>query len=83
MAEILLRLINLLKKKEYPLIQQFPPEMIQISDVSPDNYYHNPITQIISYQIMDLDAEKAFRPDQPVSGQETVRILDIILSLIK
>jgi tetratricopeptide (TPR) repeat protein len=83
MTEILLRLINLLKKKDYPLLQQFPPEKIQISDVSPDNYYHNPITQIISYQIMDLDAEKAFRPEQPVSGQEAIKTLDIILSLIK
>ncbi len=83
MAEILLRLINLLKKKGYPLIQQFPPEMIQISDVSPDNYYYNPITQIISYQIMDLDAEKAFRPEQPVSGQEAIKTLDIILNLIE
>jgi len=83
MAETLLRLINLLKKKDYILIQQFPPEKIQISDVSADNYCHHSITQIISYQIMDLDAEKAFRPEQPVSGQETIRILDIILNLIK
>jgi Tfp pilus assembly protein PilF len=83
MAEILLRLINLLKKKGYPLIQQFPPEIIRISDVSPDNYYYNPITQIISYQIMDLDAERAFRPEHPVSGQEVIKILDIILSLIE
>jgi len=83
MAEILLRLINLLKKKGYTLIQQFPPEIIQISDVSPDNYSHDPITQIVSYQIMDLTAEKAFRPEQSVSGQEAVKTLDIILNLIK
>jgi len=83
MTEILLRLINLLKEKGHPLIQQFPPDIIQISDVSPDNYYHDPITQIISYQIMDLDAERAFRPEQPVSGQEAIKTLDIILSLIK
>lgn len=83
MAEILLRLINFLKKKGYTLIQQFPPEKIQISDVSDDNYYHHSIAQIISYQIMDLDAERAFRPEQPVSGQEAIRILDIILNLIK
>jgi Tfp pilus assembly protein PilF len=83
MTEILLRLINLLKKKGYSLIQQFPPEIIQISDVSPDNYYYNPIAQIISYQIMDLDAERAFRPEQPVSGQEAIKTLDILLSLIE
>jgi hypothetical protein len=83
MTEILLRLINLLKEKGYSLIQQFPPEIIQISDVSPDNYYYNPITQIISYQIMDLDADKTFRPEQPVPGQKAIKSLDIILSLIE
>lgn len=83
MAEILLRLINLLKKRGYTLIQQFPLEKIQISDVSADNYYHNPITQIVSYQIMDLDVERAFKPEQAVSGQEAIRILGIILNLIK
>jgi len=83
MAEILLRFIDFLKKKGCGLIQQFPPERIRISDVSSDNYYHYPITQILSYQIMDLSPGKAFRPDQPVSGQEVVKILDIILSLIK
>jgi len=82
-TEILLRLINLLKQKGYKLIQQLPLEKIQISDVSPDNYYHNPITQILSYQIMDLSTEKAFNPDNPVSGQEASRILGIILNLIK
>jgi Tfp pilus assembly protein PilF len=82
-TEILLRLINLLKQRGYKLIQQLPLEKIQISDVSPDNYYHNPITQILSYQIMDLSTEKAFNPDKPVSGQEASRILGIILNLIK
>ncbi|MFB0564782.1 MAG: S-layer homology domain-containing protein [Candidatus Aminicenantaceae bacterium] len=83
MAEILIRLINLLKARGSRLIQQFPPEKIQISDISPDNYYHHPITQIVSYQIMDLSYDKSFLPDQPVSGQKALKILDIILNLIK
>jgi len=83
MTEILLRLIKLLKKKGYSFIQQFPPEKIQISDVSPDNYYHHPIIQIVSYQIMELFPGKTFRPEQPVSGHKAIKILDIILNLIK
>lgn len=83
MAEILLRLINFLKKKGYRLIQQFPPEKIQITDVSPDNYYYQPIAQIIAYQVMDLSSERAFRPEQGLRGMEAISILDLLLSLIK
>ena len=83
MTEILLHLINLLKKNGYRIIQQFSPEKIQISDVSLDNYYHHSITQIISYQIMDLSAEKTFRPEEPVSGKEAIKTLHIIRSLIE
>lgn len=83
MAEILIRLIKLLKEKNHRFIQQFPPEKIYIADLSPNNYYYKSITQIVSYQIMDLSSDKKFRPDQPLSGQETIRILDIILNLIK
>lgn len=83
MAEILIRLIKLLKEKNHRFIQQFSPEKIYISDVSPDNHYYKSITQIVSYQIMDLSADKKFRPERPLSGQEAIKILDIILNLIK
>jgi hypothetical protein len=32
---------------------------------------------------MDLSLEREFNPDLPVSGQESIRLLDIILALIK
>jgi hypothetical protein len=32
---------------------------------------------------MDLTMDQEFRPDLPVSGDESIRLLDIILSLIK
>jgi Tfp pilus assembly protein PilF len=83
MAEILLRLINYLKKKGYKFIQQIPPEKIQMSDVASHNYYYQAIVQILSYNIMDLSLEKEFNPDLPLSGQESIRLLDIILALIK
>lgn len=83
MADILFRLINYLKSKNYTFIPQIPPERIQISDVSPDNYYYQPILRIVSYDIMDLSTDRSFNPDLPISGQETIRLLNIILALIK
>jgi tetratricopeptide (TPR) repeat protein len=83
MAEILLHLVDFLKKKGYKLIQQFPPGRIQISDVAPDNYYYPMIIQIIAYQIMDLSPQKTFSPEQSLSGQEAIKILDIVLALVK
>jgi len=83
MAEILLRLVNYLKDRGYPFLQMIPPESIQISDVSPDNYYYQPIIQIVSYDIMSLSPDKTFNPDLPVSGQDAIRLLDIILGQIE
>ncbi len=83
MADILFRLINYLRGKGYSFIIQIPPERIQISDVSPNNIYYQKILRIISYDIMDLSADRTFNPDLPISGQETTRLLDIILALIK
>lgn len=82
-AEILLRLIHYLEKKGYKIIRQIPLEKIQVRDVPPQNYYHKPITEILSYDIMDLTMDQEFRPDLPVSGDESIRLLDIVLSLIK
>ena len=83
MAEILLRLIEHLGEKSYRFIQQIPPDKIQISDVLPDNYYYQPIIEIVSYDIMSLSLDQTFKPDVPISGQESIKLLDIILNLIR
>lgn len=83
MAEILNRLLNKLKELGNNFIQQIPPASIEILDVSPDNFYYYPIVMVISYDIMSLAMEKRFNPEQTVSGQEAIRLLDIILALIK
>jgi Tfp pilus assembly protein PilF len=83
MAEVLIRLVDLLKKKGYRVIQQIPPDKIQISDVSPDNYYYVPILQVLSYQIMELSSERSFNPEQSLSGSEALKIFDITLALIR
>jgi len=83
MAEVLFRLVEHLKRKEYSFIQQIPPDRIQIADVSPGNYYYRPILLIISYDIMDLSRDRKFNPDQAVSGQEAIRLVGLILALIQ
>jgi len=83
MAEILFRLIEHLKRKGYNFVQQIPPNRIQISDVSPSNYYYRPILLLISYDIMTLSKDRVFNPDLAVSGRETIRLMDLILALIK
>jgi Tfp pilus assembly protein PilF len=83
MAEILMRLVNHLRDLGYRFMQQIPPESIHISDVSPDNYYYHPIIQILSYDIMSLSLDKMFNPDLPVSGQDSIKLLDIILGQIR
>lgn len=82
MAEILMRLLNHLSDRGFRFMQQIPPESIEISDVSVDNYYYQPIIQILSYDIMSLSLDKTFNPDLPVSGPESIRLLDIILGQI-
>ncbi len=82
-AEILLRLIRYLEKKGYKFIRQIPLEKVQVRDVPSQNYYHRPIIEVLSYDIMDLTMNQEFRPDLPLAGDEFIRLLDIILSLIK
>jgi len=83
MAETTNRLLNHLEQQGHRFIQQIPPGNIKISDVSPDNYYYNPILMMISYDLMSLAPGKTFNPDRPVSGREIVRLLDVILGLIR
>jgi len=82
-AETLVRVIRYLEGKGYKFIRQIPPDRIKVQDVGPDHFYYQPISQILSYQVMELDADKSFRPDQPVPGPEAVRTIDILLALVR
>lgn len=83
LTETLFRLQQHLEKKGFKFIQQIPPERISIADVTPDNFFYKPILHTLSYDLMNLFPDKTFRPDMPVSGQEAIKILDIILALIR
>jgi tetratricopeptide (TPR) repeat protein len=83
MAATLVRLIDFLKSQGAPFVPLVEARRIQISDVSEENFYHESITRIVAYQIMDLSPMRMFEPEKTVSGREAVRLLDIVLSLAR
>jgi tetratricopeptide (TPR) repeat protein len=82
-AEVLVRLVNVLKKNGYKIIEQLPIERIQILDVPQDHFSFQAIAQVLSYQLMTLTPDRTFKPELSLSGQEAIKTLDIILGLIK
>ncbi len=82
-AETLSYFISYLEKKGFKFIQQIPPDKIRISDVSPQNYYYPSIVKMLSYGLMELTMDRAFQPDSTVSGEEAIKLLDILLALVK
>jgi len=83
LAEIIFRVITYLEQKGHRFIHQIPLEKIQILDVSPDHSYYQPISQVLSYQIMELYQDKTFKPDQDVSGPEAIKTINILPALIR
>jgi tetratricopeptide (TPR) repeat protein len=83
LAETLYRTIQYLESKGRRFIHQIPSGRIQVQDVTLDHIYYQPISQIISYQVMELYPDKTFRPDQPVPGTEAIQAIDILLALAR
>lgn len=83
MADLVSRIIRSLEERGHRFHRQIPMERIQVQDVTPEHLGYLPIIQVLSYQIMDLYPDRSFRPDQPISGQEAIRILDILLALVR
>jgi tetratricopeptide (TPR) repeat protein len=83
MAETLVRLVDFLKKQKYRIIEQIALDRIKIADVPREHVYYGPISQVLAYQLMDLAPDRTFRPEQPVTGAEAVRIFDLLLGVIR
>jgi tetratricopeptide (TPR) repeat protein len=83
LAEILARLIDVLKKNGAALLVQIPAERLRIADVPPEHFYFQPITQVLSFQIMDLAPDRTFKPEQAVTGREAARVFDLLAGLVK
>jgi Tfp pilus assembly protein PilF len=83
LAEALYRVIGSLEERGRRFFRQIGLERIQIADVTADHYYYQPISQILSYQIMELYPDRTFRPDQPVNGSDAIKALDVLLALVR
>ncbi len=82
-AETLVRLVNILKKNGFKIIEQIPIERIEIQDVPREHFSFQSIAQILSYELMTMTADRMFRPELSLSGQDAIKTLDILLGLIK
>jgi len=82
-AETLVRLVDFLKKQKFRIIEQIPVERIKIADVPQEHVYFTPIAQVLAYQLMELGADRTFRPEHSVSGAEAIRTFDLLLGIIK
>jgi tetratricopeptide (TPR) repeat protein len=83
MADAASRLVSFLEGKGIKFVPVLEARKIQIADVSPDNFYYQPILRVVSLQIMVLSPEKLFEPEKTVTGREAGSILDIVLGLAK
>ena len=83
MAEVLMKLVGVLSRKGARFIRQYPTQMIHISDVSADNVFYQTIADVVSLELMELGPDKSFRPEQGVSGQEAIKIFDLMAALLK
>jgi len=83
MADLVSRILKYLEARGHRFLRQIPMDRIHVQDVTAEHLCYLPIIQVLSYQIMELYPDRSFRPDQPLSGQEAIRIIDILLALVR
>jgi Tfp pilus assembly protein PilF len=83
LADAAVRLIGVLQSRGTRFVPLVDMRRLQIADVSPDNIYYEAVTRALSYQIMTLTPERLFDPERTVSGEEAIRVLDIVLRLVQ
>jgi Tfp pilus assembly protein PilF len=83
LADAAVRLIEVLQSRGARFVPLVDTRRIQIADVSSDNFYYKAITSALGFQIMALTPERLFEPERTVSGEEAIRVLDLILRLAR
>jgi len=83
LAEAAVRLIGVLEKRGARFVPLVETRRIVVADVPPDNLYYDAVTKALGYQIMTVTPERRFEPERTVSGEEAIRVLDLILGLSK
>jgi len=83
LAEVLDRVVAYLGERGCRFFRQIPPERIQVSDVTSEHANFRPISDVLSYQMMELFPDRTFRPGQTVSGTEAGQAIDALLALLR
>ncbi len=83
LADAAVRLIEVLQERGARFVPLVEERRIQISDVAPSNPFYPSVTRALALQIMTLTPERRFEPDRTVSGEEAIRVLDIIQKLAR
>jgi len=83
LAEAAVRLIGVLQERGARFVPLVETRRLQISDVVPDNPYYASITRALGYEVMTLTPDRKFEPERTVSGEEAIRVLDLIQRLAR
>ncbi|MBP1660798.1 MAG: tetratricopeptide repeat protein, partial [Candidatus Aminicenantes bacterium] len=83
LADAAVRLIGVLQDRGARFVPLVETRRIRVADVTADSLYFPSITKALAFQVMTLTAERKFEPDRTVSGEEAVRVLDIIQELAR
>jgi Tfp pilus assembly protein PilF len=83
LADAAVRLIDVLQARGAKFVPLVESRRIQIADVAPDNVFYSSIAKALAYQVMTLNPDRKFEPERTVSGEEAIRVLDIIRDLAK
>ncbi|MGZ5497540.1 MAG: tetratricopeptide repeat protein [Candidatus Aminicenantales bacterium] len=83
LADAAIRLIGVLQDRGARFVPLVEERRIQIADVASDNPYYPSITKVLAFQVMTLTPDRKFEPERTVSGEEAIRVLDIIERLAK
>ncbi len=83
LADAAVRLIGILQERGVRFVPLVETRRLQIADVVPDNPYYASITKALGYEVMTLTPERKFEPERTVSGEEAIRVLDLIQRLAR
>jgi Tfp pilus assembly protein PilF len=83
LADAAVRLIDVLQTRGAKFVPLVESRRIQVADVAPDNAFYASIAKALAYQIMTLTPDRKFEPERTVSGEEAIRVFDIIRDLAK
>jgi len=83
LADTAVRLIGALQSSGAKFVPLVETRRIQVADVSANNYYYQAIIRALSFRVMTLTPERMFEPERTVSGNEAIRVMDLILGLAR